>query len=124
MQEKLASRFYTMYTETNLITKGEKDMDTKTKGIVATIVAVILCGCPGLFLCIFGAVTATGNMPYTTELNGVSNSGTMPAGAGIAMLCFSLIFILIPIAVGFFMLRKKPEVTAEVPSNESLPPTS
>jgi hypothetical protein len=96
-------------------------MNNKTTSIVATVAAVLLCGCPGLFLCIFGAVTATGNMPYNTELNGVSSSGTMPAGAGIAMLCSSVILILIPIAVGFFMLRKKPEA---VVSNETLPPTS
>jgi len=93
----------------------------KNTGMIATIATALLCGCPGLFMCIFGAVTATGNMPYTTELNGVSNSGTMPAGAGIAMLCFSFILILIPIAVGFFTLRKKPE---EVSSNEPLPPVS
>ena len=93
----------------------------KNTGIIATIAAALLCGCPGLFMCIFGAVTATGNMPYNTELNGVSSSGTMPAGAGFAMLCFSFILILIPIAVGFFTLRKRPE---EVNSNEPLPPVS
>jgi hypothetical protein len=60
-------------------------------------------------------------MPFTTELNGVSNSGTMPAGAGIAMLCFSLILIIIPIAVGYFTMRKKPEA---VTTNEPLPPAS
>jgi hypothetical protein len=75
-------------------------------------------------MCVFGAVTATGNMPYNTEVNGVSNSGMMPASAGFVMLCFSLIFILIPIAVGFFMLRKKPQEAAEVHSDEPLPPTS
>jgi hypothetical protein len=93
----------------------------KNTGMIATIAAVVLCGCPGLFMCIFGAITATGNMPYTTELNGVSNSGTMPASAGIAMLCFSLILIIIPIAVGFFTLRKKPEA---VTTNEPIPPAS
>ena len=96
-------------------------MEPKTKGIIATIAAVVLCGCPGLFICIFGAVTATGNMPYNTELNGVSNSGMMPASAGFVMLCFSLIAILIPIAVGYFTLRKKPEV---ISSSETIPPTS
>ena len=96
-------------------------MDTKTKGIVATIASVVLCGCPGLFFCIFGAITATGNMPYTTELNGVSNSGTLSPTIGFVLLCLSVIFIVIPIAVGFFMLRKKPEA---VSSNEPLPPVS
>jgi len=97
-------------------------MNNKNTGMIATIAAVVLCGCPGLFMCIFGAVTATGNMPYTTELNGVSSSGTMPAGVGLAMLCISLIAILIPIAVGFFMLRKKPEAVI-ASSSDSLPPT-
>ena len=96
-------------------------MDTKTKGIVATIASVVLCGCPGLLMCIFGAVTATGSMPYNTEVNGVANSGTLPPTVGFVLLCLSLIFIVIPIAVGFFMLRKKPEA---VSSDEPLPPVS
>lgn len=96
-------------------------MKNKNTGMIATIAAVVLCGCPGLFMCVFGAVAAAGIMPYTTELNGVSNSGTMPAGAGIAMLCFSLILIIIPIAVGYFTMRKKPEA---VTTNEPLPPAS
>ena len=96
-------------------------MDTKTKGIVATIASVVLCGCPGLFMCIFGAVTATGNMPFSTELNGIANSGTVSPTVGFVLLCLSIIFILIPVAVGFFMLRKKPEA---VSSDEPLPPVS
>lgn len=90
-------------------------MNNKNTGMIATIATVLLCGCPGLFLCIFGAVTATGNMPYTTELNGVSNSGVMPASYGVAMLCFALIFILIPVAVGFFTRRKKPGIPEDLP---------
>lgn len=90
-------------------------MNNKNTGIIATIAAVFLCGCPGLFLCIFGAVTATGNMPYNTEVNGVSNSGLLPSSYGIAMLCFALILILIPVGVGFFTLRKKPEGPQDLP---------
>jgi len=94
-------------------------MQNRNTGIIATIAAVVLCGCPGLFICIFGAVTATGNMPFSTEFNGISNSGTLPPTAGFVMLCLSLILILIPIGVGFFTLRKKPAVTTE-----EIPPTS
>ena len=93
-------------------------MNNRNTGIIATIATALLCGCPGLFLCIFGAVTATGNMPYTTELNGISNSGVLPSSYGILMLCFSFIFILIPVVVGFFSFRKKPEAP------QDLPPTS
>jgi hypothetical protein len=94
-------------------------MNNRNTGMIATIASVLLCGCPGLFLCIFGAVTATGNMPYNTEINGVSNSGILPSSYGVAMLCFALILILIPVAVGFFTMRRKPEAAI----NE-VPPTS
>jgi hypothetical protein len=90
-------------------------MNNKNTGIIATIAAVILCGCPGLFLCIFGAVTATGNMPFSTEVNGISNSGMVSPTIGYVLLCLALIFILIPVGVGFFTLRKKTEVAQEVP---------
>ncbi len=106
-------------------------MDKKTTGLIATVAATLLCGLPGLCLCIFGAVTAAGVMPYTTEFNGVVDSGTMPASAGFAMLCGALILILIPAAVGFFTLRKKPEDTAinaaaeePISYDEPLPPAS
>ena len=94
-------------------------MNNKNTGIISTIAAVLLCGCPGLFLCIFGAVTATGNMPYSTEVNGVSNSGMLPSSYGVGMLCFALLLILIPVAVGFVTLRKKRETVMD-----ELPPTS
>jgi hypothetical protein len=97
-------------------------MDNRTKGIIATIASVILCGCPGLFLCIFGAFTATGNMPFNTELNGVSNSGTLPPTSGYVLLCLSLVFIAIPIVVGFLTLRNKPALQSS--NNEPLPPAS
>jgi len=105
-------------------------MDARTKGLIATIAAVVLCGCPGLFLCIFGAVSATGLMPYTTELNGVSSTGTMPAAAGFAMLCVALILLLIPVVVGFLTLRSKPAPVVPstpvppAPPREPIPPAS
>ena len=102
-------------------------MDKKTTGLIATIATVLLCGLPGLCLCIFGVVTAAGVMPYTTEFNGVSDSGMMPSSAGFGMLCVALILILIPAAVGFFTLRKKDKdgiIDAEPVSDEPLPPVS
>jgi len=38
---------------------------------------------------------------------------------GFVFLCLSVIFIAIPIVVGFFMLRKKPEATV---GSEQIPP--
>jgi hypothetical protein len=96
-------------------------MSNRNTGIIATIASVVLCGCPGLFLCIFGAFTATGSMPYSTELNGLTNTGTMPPTSGYVMLCLAVILIIIPFAVGFFTLRKKP---VEASSSETVPPAS
>jgi hypothetical protein len=58
-------------------------------------------------------------MPYTTQLNGVSNSGVLPSSYGFGMLCLSLLLLLIPAAVGFLTLRKKPGTDAV----EDVPPT-
>jgi len=86
-------------------------MQNRNTGIIATIAAVVLCGCPGLFLCLFGALTAAGQGTY--------NDSSLPPTVGFVLLCLSLVFILIPVGVGFFTLRKKPEVT-----KEEIPPTS
>jgi hypothetical protein len=55
---------------------------------------------------------------------GGSSDPAAATAMGIGALCFSVIFIAVPIVVGFLMLRKKPEAAAEVSSNETLPPTS
>ena len=39
----------------------------KNTGILATLAAVVLCGCPGLFLCLFGGITATGNGTFNDQ---------------------------------------------------------
>ncbi len=97
---------------------------SKTGGIIGTIAAVLLCGCPGLFLCIFGVWGATGTMPYTTTFNDYTGGGMMPSGVGFALLCAALFMIAIPIVVGIMTLRdKKPK--AVVPNfDEPLPPAS
>lgn len=79
-------------------------MNNKNTGIIATVASVLLCGCPGLFLCLFGALTAAGQ--------GTFNDEALAPSVGFALLCVALIFILIPVGVGFFTLRKKPEDAA------------
>lgn len=96
-------------------------MNNKNTGMIATVATALICGCCGLFMCVFGAITATGSMPYNTEINGAQSSGMLPPSVGFVLLCFSVIAIAIPIAVGFFTLRKKPEASV---GNEPLPPVS
>jgi hypothetical protein len=98
-------------------------MDKKTGGIIATIVAVLLCGCPGLaFLC-FGAVTALVSFVPGSDIDIFGSSNPQSAMAtGISLICVSIIFIAIPIVVGVLTLRKKPEQA--VTFNEPLPPAA
>jgi hypothetical protein len=90
----------------------KNNMNNKNTGIIATIAAVVLCGCPGLFLCLFGALTAAGQ--------GTFNDASLSPTVGYALVCLALILILIPVAVGFFMLRKKPTTEAV----DDVPPAS
>lgn len=97
-------------------------MNNKNKGLIATIAAVVLCGCPGLFMCFGGIMFAfVGSIPGADiDINGSSD----PASAitlGITLLCVSIIFIAIPVVVGFFTMRKKPAATS---GDEPLPPVS
>ena len=94
-------------------------MDKKTTGIIATIASVLLCGCPGIFLCIFGIAAAAGGGTMTLG----DTSQPMPSSYGFVFLCMSLIFIAIPIVVGVVMLRKPKDAAVPV-SDEPVPPAS
>lgn len=95
-------------------------MDKRTTGLIATIATALLCGCPGLGVCLFGAVTAAGQ--------GTFNDQSLSPSVGFVLLCLSLLFIAIPFVVGFATLRKKPQVPApgrvDPIDNEPLPPAS
>ncbi len=97
-------------------------MNNRTVGIIATVVTALLCGCAAILSCVFGALGAAG-VPFDTTVNGQTTSQPMPAALGYALLCLSIVFIAVPVVVGFLTLRKKPEAAAPV-SNEPLPPAS
>ncbi len=99
-------------------------MNNRTVGIIATVVTALICGCSAIMSCVWGGLIAT-NTPINVTSGGVESSQTLPAPVGYVLLCLSIIFVIVPIAVGFFTLRKKPDTAAAVPtSNPPLPPTS
>ncbi len=104
-------------------------MDKKTVGLIATIGTTLVCACPSLFLCVWGVIGITGT-PIDTTVGGQTTSEPMSMGLALALLCLSLIGILVPVAVGFFTLRNKSEdvaIDAEdvTPvSDEPIPPAS
>ncbi|HEY5270587.1 MAG TPA: hypothetical protein VII97_09630 [Anaerolineales bacterium] len=93
----------------------------RTWAIVGTIAAILLCGCPGLSLCVASLVTVAGIMPYTTTINGYTTTGIAPVWMGVAGLCVSVLFIAIAVVVPVLTLRKKKDVP-EAASMEVLPP--
>jgi len=106
------------------IIKGEKmeGKNNRNTGIIATIVAVVLCGCPGLFAFCWGSISALVSFVPGADINiGGSSDPTSALLAGLGSLCVGVLFIAVPVAVGYFMLRKKPEA---VETSTPTPPSS
>jgi hypothetical protein len=83
-------------------------MQNRTIAMVATVITALICGCSSLFSCIWGFLIASGT-PINVTANGATTPQTFSPTIGYTLLCLSLIMILIPVAVGFFTLRRKPE---------------
>lgn len=99
-------------------------MNNRTVGIILTVVTVFCCACPGFGLCIAGAMGLAG-VPFTTTINDQSTTEPMAAPVAIGLMCLSVILIVIPIAVGFFILRNKPAPAPVAQDlNDPLPPAS
>jgi hypothetical protein len=95
-------------------------MDKRTKGLIATIAAVVLCGCPGLVLCLIGVLTAFGGGTFDlSDLGG--GTGATPPAYGYVMICTALIGIIIPIVIGIVTLRKP---AVHVDNSGPMPPAS
>lgn len=93
-------------------------MQTRTLAMIVTAFTAVVCGCLALISCVWGGLIATGT-PIDVTNNGVTTPQTVSPGVGFTLLCLSLLLILVPVAVGFFALRRKPMTTME-----ELPPTS
>jgi hypothetical protein len=89
-------------------------MQNRTIGIVATILTALVCGCSSLFSCIWGFAIASGT-PIDITTNGTTTPQTFSPTVGYTLLCLSLLMVLVPVAVGFFTLRKKPDMVDVLP---------
>jgi hypothetical protein len=100
----------------------------KTGAIVGTVVAAVICGCPGLIGLCWGATSAIVSQIPGANINiGGSSNPTTALLTGIGTLCGGIIFIAIPIVVGVLTLRTKKPAAASVevlPPSDPLPPAS
>ncbi len=90
-------------------------MDKRTGGIIGLVVTILCCGLPGLCGLCFGPFYAVIGMIPGADLDTFGSADPGAAiGFGIATLCVSVIFVAIPAAVWFFVLRDKPAAADEV----------
>ena len=96
-------------------------MDKKNVGIIATVATALLCGCPGLFGVCWGLIAAVVSQIPGADIDiGGSSDPQTALITGIGALCLGVIFVAIPVVVGFVTLRKKPET--EPYTTEPIPP--
>jgi hypothetical protein len=95
-------------------------VEKRTLGIILTSATALFCGCPGIFICLFGGLSAAGLGTYTTDVLGTTGAGNMPTWSGYGLLCLGLILVALPIVIGVLMLRK-PKTTTPV---DVVPPAS
>ena len=88
--------------------------------IILTVAAALLCGCPGLVGCLWGAIAVSGGLlgnllgvgPITVGTYAGQLGPTASRLVGVGAVCISLILIATPVAVGFFTLRRRPASSA------------
>ena len=98
-------------------------MQNRTTAVILTIVAILLCGCPGLAaMCLgFSSLAVQAGDFYVFSTDPVTNNIAI-----FSMICVGIIMALITVVVGFFLLRRKKEPLPPPPPtlpDEPLPPT-
>jgi ABC-type glycerol-3-phosphate transport system permease component len=99
-------------------------MENRPLAIGITVVTALCCGCFALMSCVWGIIGVSGAPITMTDTYGLETVESMPMPLALGLLCVSVIFIAIPVAVGFFTLRKKPTAQSAMVSDEPLPPTA
>ncbi len=83
-------------------------MNNRRVGMIATAATALLCGFPGLIgLCVGVIFAAVSQIPGAEIDIGGSSDPQSALLFGLAGICVGIVLILIPIAVGFFTLRKR-----------------
>jgi hypothetical protein len=97
-----------------------KAMNNRNISLIATIVAVVLCGCPGLFGLCFGLTSLFASFAPGAQIDVFGSSDPQSAAVmGLVSLCLSVILIAIPVVVWFVMRRR--EATG-MSDSEPIPP--
>ncbi len=90
-------------------------MDKKTVAIIVTIIAVLLCGCPGLLGVFGGGLFAIISFIPGANIDiGGSSSPQAALTTGIGILCGGLIFVLIA-AIAIYLVWRRNKADSALP---------
>lgn len=96
--------------------------NNNTAAIIALVVTVIFCGCPGVFFLFGGVVSMVASVIPGAEIDVVGSSDPRSAMVmGAIGFLIGLVFVAIPIVIGVISLRRKP---ASPTFDEPIPPPS
>ena len=97
-------------------------MNNRNTTLIATVVAIVLCGCPGLFGLCFGLTSLFASFVPGAEIDVFGSNDPQAATAmGLVTLCLGVIAIAIPVATWFIMRRRE---TTHMSDHEPIPPAS
>ena len=96
-------------------------MQNRNLAIAITVVTALCCGCFALMSCIWGVMGLAG-APINVDVGGSQSVEYMPMPLALGLMCLSIIFIAIPIVVGFLTLRQKPAAAAPAVIDQTPPP--
>ena len=95
-------------------------MNNRNTSMIATIVAAVLCGCPGLFGLCFGITSLFASVSPNAQIDVFGSSDPQSATTmGLVTLCLSVVFLAIPVITWFVTRRRE---AARLSDHEPLPP--
>jgi hypothetical protein len=98
---------------------------SRNTNMIATLVATVLCGCPGLFGLCFGISYLFAGFTPGAEINIFGNTSPDSAtGMGVVFLCVSLIALAMPLIIWFATRRKGTIARLEQDRDEPIPPAT
>ena len=97
-------------------------MNNRNTSLIATIVAVVLCGCPGLFGLCFGLTSVFASFVPNAQIDVFGNTDPQSATAmGLVTLCLSVIALAVPVVVWVVARRRE---AAAMSDHEPIPPAN
>jgi hypothetical protein len=95
-------------------------MNKQNTSLIATIAAVVLCGCPGLFGLCFGLTSMFASFVPGAQIDVFgSNDPRSATTMGLVTLCLSAVALAVPVITWFITRRREP---GSISDNEPAPP--